>query len=422
MRAELHPSLLARFALPIIAAALLSAPGLAHAEASAPRLAIATDDGSSSIRFQLAAQVLWWFEYTDQGSGAAAVYDNAIRFRRLRTVIGGSLVSENFTYKLHLNLVPGAIELIDLWFDYRFHAHFAVRLGQGKVPFTRYRFGSFRTRPVVDWSYPSKYFGSERQIGLTMHNNMGRPPRVEYQVGIYTGVNARDGNGVGMPLVFGESRPNPSDLIDPAAPDSFHPELAAHIAYNHDDINVRDPQDWEGGPPRFSAGFSAAWDLQPTAGQDFTLRLAPEAVFKVHGFTLWGVFYLAFWDEVAGDGGLGLGMLGGMAQASYAFLEHFDIGLRYTNVSILSALRQDARRHADARIAAEEDEAARAELESALLDVGQLEAEHELTLGFNVYLLARTLRLSLDGAMLLHQRIDGNRYDMRIRIQTQFAF
>ena len=401
---------------------VLATPRTVNAEASSPVLQLSSSDGDSSIRFQLAAQIRWEFDNTDRGPDRPAEQENSIFFRRLRAVISGSLVSEDFTYKLHFNLVPGALELIDLWIDYRFHRHIAVRLGQDKIPFTRYRLGSFSTRPVLEWSTPTRYFGAERQIGVMVHNGVGRPPRFEYQLGIATGVNARASNGVAMPLVFGAERPNPSDLTDPSAPSSFHPELIVHVAYNHADIDTKTPQDFDGGPPRFSVGLSAAWDVRPEPRQDLTLRVAPEVVLKVRGFTLWTVFYLGFWDEVSGTEQLGLGLLGGVAQASFVFLDRYEVGLRYTNVSILRAMRADARRDADGRIDEAEDDASREALAQQLSSVGLVRAEHEVTVGFSVYLFGRSLKLGVDGGPIIHQRTDQDRIDALVRLQAQLTF
>lgn len=402
----------------VLSIALL--PGIARAEV--PRLEATSSDGNSSIRFRLAAQIQWAYSLQDQGPGKPNQDDNSIFFRRIRPVIGGSLFTRDFTYLLHINLVPGSIELIDLWANYRFHAQFQVFLGQGKIPYTRYRLGSWQTRPVADWSYDTWYFGAERQLGVMFHNDVSRPPRWEYQLGVYTGVNVRASNGVGMARTYNEPRPNPSDLTDPAAPSSFHPEVVLHVAYNHAEIDTSAPQDWTGGPARFSVGLSAAWDARPAAGQDMSLRLAPEAIFKIHGFTLWGVFHLGFFDEIVGSETMQLGMLATMAQASFVFLERYEIGLRYANVMIRTNLREDARAYADQQIAEAEDEEARTALEERHRSVGRLQAEHEVLLGFNVYFFDTMLKLQLDGGVRIHERIDGDRYDMLIRTQVQLAF
>ncbi|MBI5500993.1 MAG: hypothetical protein HY907_12180 [Deltaproteobacteria bacterium] len=387
-----------------------------------PRLEIATEDGQSSIRLRLAAQFRWEGTSADKGDGADRDWTDRILFRRLRVVFEGSAITEDLTYRLHLNFVPGLLELDDLWIAYKLHDQARLLLGQNKVPFTRYRIDSFQDLPLTEWGYETPYFGGERQIGLTLHNGMDRPPEFEYEVGIYTGVNARASNGIGIARTFAETPPNPSLLTDPAPPSSFHPELVVHLAYNYGGIDVRKPSDLEGGPFRFSVGVSAAWDAQPDSRLDFAMRLAPEVLLKVGGFHALGVFYLGFWDQSTGDDSMALGMFGGVAQMSYVFLDMCEVSLRYSTISILEDLRNDARAWADQRIAAETDPDEQAALVKQYRDTGHLLAEHEVLLGFNVYLLGTTLKLQVDGGVRIHERSDADRHDGLVRTQIQLAF
>ena len=71
----------------------------------------------------------------------------------------------------------------------------------------------------------TRYFGAERQIGLVMHNGYEKHGAFEYEVGVFTGVNARKSHATGLASIFGEELANPSDLYDPAAPADLHPEV-----------------------------------------------------------------------------------------------------------------------------------------------------------------------------------------------------
>jgi len=387
-----------------------------------PRLEIQSGDGQSSIRFQLAVQLQYYFQNVDRGPNADRENDDAVIFRRIRPVISGSLLTESLTYRLHLNLVPGALELMDFWFNYRFHAQAQMLVGQNKVPFTRYRLDSFQDTPLVDWSNPTRFFGAERQLGVMLHNDVSRPPRWEYQLGVYTGDNARASNGVGLSRTYGETPANPSNLTDPAPPSGFHPEIVAHLGYNHPDMNVRRPSDLEGGPLRYSFGLSAAWDIRPTPTEDWALRLAPEVLIKAHGFMAQGVFYAAFWDDVATDDSFALGAVAALLQTSYVIRRRVEIALRYSLVHITEDLRNDARTRADGIIAdAADDEEAEA-LTRRYASVGHVIREHELNLGVTVYAVATTLKLAIDGGLLGHERDDGTRWDFRLRTQAQLAF
>ena len=387
-----------------------------------PSLRLSTADGQSSIRFRLLAQLRWEGTSTDEGADEGRDWSDRFLIRRLRLVLDGSVLTTDLTYRVQLSLAPGQIELVDLWVAYDFHPQARLLVGQNKVPFTRYRMNSNQDLPLVEWGLETPAFGAERQLGLTLHNGMSKPPELEYQVGLYTGVNARASNAVALARLFGDKPPNPSRLVDPAPPSSFHPELVGHFAYNHGGVDVRHPSDLEGGPFRFSVGLSAAWDVRPEDRLDMALRVAPEAMIKIGGFHALGVFYLAWWEPVASGGPLALGLLGGIVQASYVVVSTFELALRYSNVSILGPLRRDTRRYADARIAAETDPDARAELEERHRDTGLALAEHEVLLGFNFYLLGTALKLQIDTGLRLHERSDADRPDGLLRAQLQLAF
>ncbi len=176
---------------------------------------ISSDDGANSMELHFAAQFQWEYLYAGSGGEHPYTSESKLKFRRVRPVLKGTLFSKDISWLLHLSIAPGALELMDLWLDYRLHQWLQVRMGQMKIPFTRYRLGSYKDLPVVDWSYPTKYFGAERQLGIMLHNNLKKPPRYEFQLGLFSGLNARAANGMGMEKVYLAPTPNPSDLVHP---------------------------------------------------------------------------------------------------------------------------------------------------------------------------------------------------------------
>lgn len=402
----------------LVLAILVPRPSAAQVER--PDFWLGSGDGGSWISFHLALQFRWEYLYEDTGAGRAT--RNDIFFRRIRPVIKGSLLSEDLTYRMHLNLVPGSLELMDLWFGYRFIPQLRVMAGQMKIPYTRYRLNSFMDRPVVEWSHPTRYLGAERQLGVMVHNGVGRPPALEYQLGLFTGVNARAANGMGMPEAYAESVGSPSSLTDPAGMDDMHSEVVGHLAYNFGGIDVRRPADLEGGPPRFSVGLSGAWDLRPAPRRDLRLRIAPEASFKAWGLSLDLVFHLGWFDQAAGSGRYLLGMTAGVAQASYVFRERYEVALRYTFVHLLQALRDDSRAYAASRIESAGDASDLARLYDQYREVGLLQTVHEANLGVNVYLFGPTVKWQVDLGLLAYDRAEDVRYDCQLRTQMQLSF
>ncbi|HUU02162.1 MAG TPA: porin [Myxococcota bacterium] len=394
------------------------------AQAGQPELVVVSDDGDSSISFHLVLQLRWEYAYIEGQPGGDHYTQNRISFRRLRPVIMGNILTSDLSYLLHLNLAPGALELMDLWLDYRFHPTYSLRVGQMKIPFTRYRQDSFKDLPLPDWSGPTRYFGAERQVGLMVHNGVGHPGVFEYQLGFFTGVNARAANGIGLSLAYAEPISSPSSLVNPDGRlfSEMHSEIAAHLAWNAAGIDTRRPTDFEGGPARFSLGMSAAWDLDPTPREDMRLRLAPEAVFKAHGFAAWAVLMAGFGDHVMDSVRYAPAFLGSVLQASYLFFESYEIGLRYTLIDYFEGLRDDTRAYAAAEVQSASDPAEIDELGRRFALVGKLIREHEVNLGFNWYLMGRTLKWQVDAGLLVTEQADGTRSDIRLRTQIQLAF
>lgn len=79
--------------------------------------------------------------------------------------------------------------MLDFYFNYKLRGPHQARLGQVKVPFTRYRIQSFQQLTFVDWAIVSKAFGAERQMGFALHNGYEKPSRYGYVIGIFSGQN-----------------------------------------------------------------------------------------------------------------------------------------------------------------------------------------------------------------------------------------
>jgi hypothetical protein len=407
----------------VLASLLLLFDGPASADGfKKPRLTLATEDGSTSIEFHLAAQLRWEYLFVDNGPDKDRSTTSKLMFRRIRPVIQGTLLTEKLKYNIHLNLVPGQIELMDLFFEYSFHPLLRIMVGQYKIPFTRYRINSFQDTPVVEWSHPTRWIGAERQYGVMLHNGLKEGPVIEYQLGVFSGINARASNAIGVSKFYTETPPNPSDLDDPDPLGRPHGELVAHVAWNYGGINVGRPSDLEASPPGFSAGFSAAWDFQPTPLQDARLRLAPEFLLKAHGFMLQGVFYLVFWDKAAEHDQGDLGIVGGVLQTSYVIKQRYEIALRYTNLTFMKPMRDDARAYGNARIAGAETAEEQDALVQKYRSNGVTRTEHELNLGFNVYIFGTSFKWMVDAGVLMHERVDHFRYDVQLRTQFQLTF
>jgi len=396
-------------------------PSVADADGIGP-FNIKSADGEWRLGVGLAVQLRYQLDATGIDDDDGDV-DSFVEARRIRPTLLGTLASSKLAYYLHLSTTPGSLEFMDFYLDYALTPNLRARAGQWKIPFTRFRTGSFKNLTLVDWPITTLYFGAERQMGLALHNGYEKAPDgLAYEAGIFTGTNARASHAVGLARLYGEKFDNPSSLSNPGPRADLHPELVARAAYNMGQIDTSTDTDWAGGPLRLSAGFSAAWDLDPDRYIDLALRLAPEALMKLRGLSVATVFYLGFVRRGDGVADQRLGLLGATFQSSYLFLRQLELSVRYSIVQVDSRVAGDARDRAAAIIAAEPGVENKAALARQYDGAGQVRREHEAGVGLNVYLIGRSLKLQTDLSWLTHDSVDERNSDLRLRAQLQLTF
>ncbi len=391
-----------------------------------PKLTLASADGNSSLTFALTIQMLFEDTYSGLGTDQQTnENDYRIRLRRVRPDLQGTLIDKNFSYRMYLNLAPGALEMMDIYIGYRFSKDVQLRFGVHKIPFTQYRVISFRDIHLVDWPITTKYFGSERQFGLTLHNGYKNTGPFQYEFGIYNGVNLRNSSGMGMSYVTKEESPTPMHLTHPNGQiDEIHPSFGLHLAYNHNDIDSGIVSDFEGGDFRMHTGFSIYWDPRAKAYRDYALRLAPELLMKCVGWSWIGLLYAGFYEQNGKMEKTGLANLGASAESGYLIRKIFEITARYALVYNMENFRHDAARRGTILT-----EQALSSSDPDYIDVlkqyekaGQVIMEHEIGLGFNIYLLEKLLEFSTDFSLLKHEKVGKDPIlDFRARAQVQVA-
>ncbi|MEM6927162.1 MAG: porin [Myxococcota bacterium] len=359
----------------------------AVAAAAAPKVGPVVIDGGHGhvLRLRLISQ--WLVEGTHP-TNEGGVTPRA-RLRRLRLVPSGDLADGAFRYSVQLSFAPRSNELLDLWLEPRIGGPWRLRIGQYKTPFTRYRIGSFADLQLVGWSVVTQYFGNERQIGAMLHHGYRGGQPVELQIGVFTGQNARRSHGLAAPVLYGQPRPNPSDLSDPSARFAeLHPELVIHAGWSSREFRVSRWDDTDGGSARLHLGASASHDLRPTYGQDATTRVAGEALLKVRRLSVGAVGYAATFPTRRETTVWGL--LGGLAEASVRVAERHTVAVRIARIDVLRFLQNDvaAVRRDDGR------------LDVADPDLPIVDREEELTVGWKGDLWGDTVQLTID----LHTR------------------
>ncbi len=385
-----------------------------------------------TIRFQFAGQLRLEYDSKDHGEGKERTNELDMYARRIRVGFIGKFPYRHVDVRLQLSAVPNSLEFIDGYFDYYRWLPFRLRVGQFKVPFTRYRIHSFQRLTFVDWSILTKYFGAERQMGGVVHNDYENPPKWGYALGIFTGVNTRASHAIGIATLYGEETPNPSDLSEPAPRADFHPELFVHGSYNPSEMPVSSDSDDKRAGLRFFGGLSGAWDLDPNEYQDFAFRFASEALVKYRGLSCTGIGYLGF-SKTGSPAVTRLAMTGGLIQSAWRINKLYEVAVRYAIVDFDDTALREAYERAQDIIAAAQlavDTASEKELARLYLNdvtaqygsVGKVSRQQEITFGFNVYWDDHKLKWQNDVGWLIYSRSDGNRTDATIRSQVQLAF
>ena len=342
---------------------------------------IASPDRTYSLRFSLAAQL--WMVTHDSGSvGGAREQSAVVQVRRVRPTISGTAFSPAFRYMVHVSVTPNAFEFMDLTADYAFTPGFRVRIGQWKIPFTRYRIRSYKNRQVVDWAITAKYFGAERQIGVLLHDgyDSGVPPRCEWAVGVFNGINSRTAHGVGPSMIY-------EPPTDPEQGRGLHPEVVFRLGYNHGGINTTGEGDLEGGPFRFAVSLGGAVDFAPVFAEDWGIRGAADALIKAHGFSLAGTFYVATVQDGPTLGDQRLGALGAWAATGYVIKKRVEIAGQY----------------------------------AAVIPAQEGEPVHEVRGGVNVFILGRRVQWRTDGGVVLGRDDAGATTDIQMRSILQMT-
>ncbi|MEW5741961.1 MAG: porin [Myxococcota bacterium] len=341
-----------------------------------------------------------------------------VELRRLRLSLRGRFLDGRLTFFFQMNTTPAALELIDVWANVRFLEGLELRVGQFKTPFTRFRGQSFLSLSLADWPVFSTHFGSERQLGLLVHDGGGDGSHWVYQVGVFTGVNARASFARGLADVYAEALTNPSDLRTFHGPTSLHPELVARVGHEAAGVHSAQDSDERGGGLRHSLHFSAAWDLRPAYPIDFSARLAPEVLLKWNHVFLDVVAAAGWFKDAAGA--VGLASVGENVEAGWRFSPRWEVTGRFSRVDNTDAVRTDALTRAQGLIAAapaDEQADVRAQYASA----GTPRWRQEVAAGLNVYLLGDGLKWQTD--LTWTRTVSGATTDeVRLRSQLQLAF
>ncbi len=408
------------FSVPANAQETQAAPVKAEKPKKIKPLKVESEDGLASVQLGFAAQLQYdsnWTNITEE-NGKSQDHDHKFTFKRIQTSLNGHLFSKDFTYKLQVETIPGKITLMDLFVDYQFHQQARLRLGAHKPGFSRKRMNSWKNQALVDFSNAPRYYGTERALGLTLHNGYGKKTSHEYEIGVYGGIPWRSNCTKGITMISKEKMLEPGLLSGGAdAYNEFHPEIIGHYAYLFNGIDVTTETDWKRRDFRFSVGLGFSYDFRPKAFRDPAARTAFEFMMKAYGFSFFGTFFTAYHDMESGlDSDIDLAILGGVVQASYLLPIPLEFAVRYFGNTTTETFRDDARANAATIVAADPT------LADSYKGAGDLKVEHELSFGINCYPFGRHVKIATDASWIMKDYVSKDaQSDMRLRLLLQFS-
>ncbi len=260
-----------------------------------------------------------------------------IQIRRLRADSQLFLADDHLRVRVNLNLAPRALELIETWVEGRVRRT-ALRVGVLKVPFTRYRDGSFASLSLVEWSPVTRAFGSERQVGaMLMTEEAGG---WHGALSLTQGQSTRTSHGQGIADVLETSSCGWATMTGPPCPlQGVAPELVVRAGWASPSGSATDPFDRQGGALRGAWTASAAVDTSPDPDRDMAARLALEGSLAVSHVVVHAAVYGAWF--VAEDGWRP-GLLGWRGELTWSPHRHVGVAVRASSVFSLPALTQRA--------------------------------------------------------------------------------
>jgi hypothetical protein len=332
----------------------------------------------------------------DAGEDIAATtkdpeYD--FRIARARLKLSGHVFSERVAYLFQVDFGKGNPMLKDYYADLGLVPDVLyLRVGQFKRPFSRQQITSSGNQELVDRAITDKSFGAGRDIGVMLHNNYEKSPKLEWALGMFNGTGETPWLDGDVTSTVNDDGSVSSEISPKSAytnvPTRFKPALVGRIGFNTGKIKGYSEADLEGGPFRLGMGTSvqANFDSDETGGAGTKGEV--DFIMKAAGFSLNGAAYLASVQDGAGFKDQKYGAWGLHAQAGYVIKEHVQPVVRY-----------------------------------ALVDPdGDDNNTQEIMGGLSIYIFQHNLKWQTEAGALLRQDPAGGLTDFVLRSQLQLGF
>ena len=284
-----------------------------------------------NFKLGIGARVQSRLTYLSTDGAEETLSDDKMRFaiQRARLTLKGHVWNKNLQYKFQTDFGKGSVSLKDFFVDYQLAEGLHIRTGQWKMPFSRQQLTSSSRLELVDRAITDKAFGAGRDIGIALHNNLGKSPEWEWAIGVFNGTGVNSSLSGRVDTDAGSITSGKFSNV----PGQFVPTLAMRVGYNYGGIKGYSEGDQRGGGLRFAVGASSLMGLDLDDQDDMDVRGEVDFVLKARGLALTGAWFQAMEQEGKSAMDQAAGLSGYHLQMSYHLDDKFVPVARYARLS-----------------------------------------------------------------------------------------
>ncbi len=314
---------------PVQPAVVVAAPPAAKSAGYDKGFFIKSDDGKFELKIKARVQAL--YNLTSKVANDDRSETGTFSIRRARLTLEGHVFGNKLNYKFQTDFGRGLVHLKDFTADAKVGDHVWIRAGQWKKPFSRQQVVSSANLELVDRAITDGAFHAGRDIGIAVHNDYEKSPKIEWVVGVFSGINEE------LPAFSGTTNPTTGAVTGSFGftPKTTKPLLVARLGYNHNKIKGYGPEaDLDGGALRAAVAVSGIVEFDADRNSLAEHRVQADFVVKNDGLSVSGAGYLMTAGTGVADN-QGLTLAGVHVQGGYVVDKKWQPAAR---VALLKAL------------------------------------------------------------------------------------
>ena len=264
--------------------------------------------------------------------------ESAFSIPRARLKASGHAFDDDFTYALQVDFGKGQASLKDALVTLGADNGLKLTLGQFKKPFSREQLTSSGSQALVDRGITDKAFGNGRDIGMQLHNGIGKQNGFAWAAGVFNGSGdkGRYEGDVAVDLTTGEGELLSAKQSN--VPDNVAPLLVARAEWSTEGMKHYKDVDFEGGALRVAVGANTEASFAEGAG---TTKHGVDAAVKVSGVHVTGGVYYATTQTGEGFGDQEGALMGYYGRGSYLVADQFAPAVSAALVDDVTGTEQD---------------------------------------------------------------------------------